>query len=774
VPKPNTVKTDNDLSRWLTVVIAAAMVTFAFYGIGHMAGAADTYKALAAGRYYIDYGVSTTDPFSENSLRPGPTAKQIEHWPEPARRLAEKLGLETVQYWHPTGWINQNWLAGVLFYWLAELSPIADAQQLSFNSLVKLKFAVYLLTIICVYLAARTMRAGAFLSGVFACFAIFVGRTFFHIRPADLTNLCTAGLILIFALATYRRPLYIWLFLPLVVFWCNVHGGFMYAFAALGLFTIMHIVTNTVRKRFLSIGFKGICHCIAAGLTTFLAVIILNPYHLTNITHTFVVTFGKNAGNWQSSSEWRRAFDFSGTFGNTVPFLILLILASITVLIYFAVLSSASRLFTRRARGKTGGTDTYSAPKIDLALIALAAATIYIAILHRRFIPMAAIAACPVIAMLTDQTARAIAAARNLIRKGIAAVPALSRRTSILIIVLPAVFIVCFAVWSGLVFKRVYLDSWPPDETLNSVFMRMTGSSGKGFDACRFINQNHLKGTLFCYWTEGSFIALQQAPESGTGRVPLQLFMDSRAQTAYPLEMQTLWAEIMQAGPTVENAQRQRRPLTDSDYRKVTAWLDNQLKKHSISVVLMPSDKWQRPFVKALERSVNWRLVYFDNKQKLFADTTTSQGKELYEGIFTGGTLYPDRLSKELTAAYNALLTAKTESEKTQAFDTSIQVFKLFPYPAALETVLYAGKFPQLRPRVNRLCSDFLGRFEKDKSLLRQEDGYFNKLTAAISATVYLGKTAERRGSFLLAQSYNTKLKELQKERQNIIESKTW
>jgi len=762
------------LSKWLTVVIAAAMLISAFYSITHMAGAADTYKALAAGRYYIDYGVSTTDPFSRNSLRPGPTAEQIRHWPEPARRLADKAGLETIQYWYPTGWINQNWLAGVLFYWLAYLSPIADAQQLSFNSLVYLKFALYLLTVICIYLAARTMRAGAFLSALFACFSIFVGRTFFNIRPADFTNLCTAVFILILALTTYRNSLYIWLFIPLVVVWSNLHGGFMYAFAALTLFTIMHIVASTAGKQLVSIELKGICHCILTGITTLLVVIILSPYHLTNITHTFVVTLDKNAGKWQSSSEWRPAFDFSSTFGNTAPFVIMLIIASITVLIYLAVLPAASRLFTRRTGEKTGGAETYSVPKIDLALTAVAAATVYMAVLHRRFIPMAAITACPVIAMLTDQTTRTIAAARNLIRKGIPAVPALSRRTSILIIVLPAVFIVCFALWCGLEFKRVYLDNWPPDQTLDSVFMRMTGSSGRGFDACRFMNQNHLKGMLFCYWTEGSFIALQQTPEPNTGRIPLQLFMDSRAQTAYPLEMQTLWAEIMHAGPTVKNARRQRRPLTNNDYRKITAWLDNQLKKHSISVALMPSDKWQTPFVRALENSGRWRLVYFDNKQKLFADITTAQGKQLYEGILTGGTLYPNRLSKEMTAAYQMMTNAKTETEKTQAFERSVAVFKLFPCPATLEMVLSAGRFPQLRPPIVRLCTDFLERFEKDKSLLQQKNGYFNKLRAAISAVIYLGKTAERQGSVLLAQSYHSKLQELQKERQNIIGSKTW
>ena len=43
----------------------------------------------------------------------------------------------------------------------------------------------------------------------------------------------------------------------------------------------------------------------------------------------------------------------------------------------------------------------------------IAALTIYMAIRSRRFIPIAAIAACPVIAMFIDQIIRAISAAIN-------------------------------------------------------------------------------------------------------------------------------------------------------------------------------------------------------------------------------------------------------------------------------------------------------------------------------------------------------------------------
>jgi hypothetical protein len=32
-----------------------------------------------------------------------------------AQWITDKVGLETVKYWHPTGWVNQNWLTHVIF-----------------------------------------------------------------------------------------------------------------------------------------------------------------------------------------------------------------------------------------------------------------------------------------------------------------------------------------------------------------------------------------------------------------------------------------------------------------------------------------------------------------------------------------------------------------------------------------------------------------------------------------------------------------------------------
>jgi hypothetical protein len=70
-------------------------------------------------------------------------------------------------------------------------------------------------------------------AAIAVCFAMVIGRSFFDIRPAGFSNLLVAVLILVLALASYKNALYVWLLVPLVVFWSNVHGGYIYAFIVL-------------------------------------------------------------------------------------------------------------------------------------------------------------------------------------------------------------------------------------------------------------------------------------------------------------------------------------------------------------------------------------------------------------------------------------------------------------------------------------------------------------------------------------------------------------
>ena len=245
-------------SGWPMIIGWLAMLIFALHASTHMVAAGDTWVALACGRHFWNHGVNTVEPFSANSHKAGPTLEEIKTWPDWAQKLTDKVGLKTVQYWHPTGWVNQNWLTHVIFYWLAYKSPFADAATNSFNTLVYWKFTIYILAVICVYFTARLLGVNPAIAAVFACFAMFTGRSFIDIRPAGFSNLLVAVFMLILVLTTYRNILYIWLIVPLAVFWCNVHGGYIYLFIMLVPFIFLNLLTAASKKWFVSIGLRGL------------------------------------------------------------------------------------------------------------------------------------------------------------------------------------------------------------------------------------------------------------------------------------------------------------------------------------------------------------------------------------------------------------------------------------------------------------------------------------------------------------------------------------
>ena len=767
-------KKSSNLSKWFEISGWVAVIIFTFHACTHMVGASDTWKAIVAGRHYIKHGVNTIDPFSANSLKAGPTQKEIETWPGWAQSIAQKVGIRAVKYWHPTGWINQNWLTGVFFYWLAYESPIADANINSFNSLVYLKFAIYILTAVCVYYICKILRVDSVLAVIFVCFTMFIGRSFFTIRPADFTNLLAAVFLLILVLTAYRNILYIWLIVPLTILWCNLHGGYFYVFIMLVPFTAINFLTSFFPKRFVSIGLKGVYHSIAAGFTAFLAMILFNPFHLTNLTHIFAISIGKHANQWRSANEWHPAFEWKNPVGDARPFLIILILALSVILLWLIVRLLVWRLVNRSVESKENDSQTYQLPRIDLAMAAVAALTIYMAIRSRRFIPIAAISACPLIAMFIDQTIHTISAWLNFHKQKHFIVSPMPKNLQWFLAIITTAAVLFLGGWWGAKFKYVYLDPWPWDAEFNSVFMRMTASYAKPFNACRFIKDNKLRGNIFSYWTEGNFIALGQEPDPNSGRTPLQLFMDGRAQTAYDIKYQGLWFEIMEGGPVAQNADNEKRQLTDDDYAGIGRWLNEKFKEYNVEVVLMPLSRSDTPFVKGLKNNPNWQLVYFDNQYELFVDTTAARGKELFEGIFNGQTIYPDEFSKNLYLAHIAFLFGQGKVTEQQGLEFAIKAFELNPSPAPMQQILFAAKFEKLCPRINDFCRDYVEEFAKNKNNFAKKDGYGNQLSAVILAGNYLEKIAKNQEQTEAAVLYAAKNQEYTKEQQVIIRSKRW
>ena len=998
------------LSGWPIILGWLAMLIFAFHASTHMVGAGDTWVAMACGRHFLNHGVDTVEPFSANSHKSGPTnesmakyAKQLRDSlkPKPDGKKPGELKTSMIKWWagkveqypnwsegtkrfvavvHPTGWVNQNWLTHVIFYWLTHESLIADPDTFppSFNQLVYWKIAIYIISVICVYYTGRILGANPVLSVVFACFAMFVGRSFFDVRPAGFSNMLVALYLLILVLTTYRNILYIWLLVPVVTFWCNLHGGYIYAFIMLVPFVGLNFLTIFSKKRFVSIGAKGIYHTIAAGFVAFIATIVFNPFHLTNLTHTFVISLSEHAEMWRTVNEWHPAFEWSNPVGTSFPFLVqvvlsigltllwllsrllkprflkapkneieaqknlftvlsrilgcaavvlvcwtalisfsllnlstadflicaafvgilllsiyknihfisliiplilltlwaaktrpyagryiypfvlvpayvtlhitasliskkikirqhniaFVVLAAIVTIILMAVLINPFgfkkpvwhvaqfmniqrllrpiyernvevnyrylfsslyflniisvmiwllvpylRIVFAQLKDNTNEqqpADMYESPKIDLAIIAIAVLTTYMAVQSRRFIPIAAFAACPVVALFIDQMIRTFSAAKNFHNRNTLTVSSMSQAVKLCLIVAGVAVVLFSGIGWGMKFKRVYLDAWPTDSKLNSVFMRMTASDAKPFYACRFIRDNKLEGKLFNYWTEGGFIAYGQNPDPNTGRTPLRLFMDGRAQAAYEPAAYRMWSDIMSGGRAVYEAKLDKRSLNRDDYIKIGKWVDQRLTSQKVWVVLMPTGQFETPFAKGLEHHGNWTIVFFNDKQKMFVDRTTPQGKSLFEGIFNGKTLYPDDFSRNLIKAQHWFSVAQDTNGRKQALEFAKAAFELSQSQAPIRQIMYATRFPELKAEAEGICKKYFDEFEENREEWSHQDGYHHRIAAVLNVGSYFREIANRQKDTKLVQFYVAKMSVYHKERQDLLKKKRW
>ncbi len=1017
-------------SGWPMVIGWVAMLIFAIHACTHMVGAGDTWVAMSCGRHFVNHGVDTNEPFSANSHRPGPTKQSMDKYSELLRAEAgSKKGLKNslMRWWadkcqnyenwpqwkksfarwiHPTGWINQNWLTHVIFYSLVPKSTYTPSDTFTSNALVYWKFAIYILTIICVYYTARLLGVNPMLAAAFACFAIFTGRSYFDIRPAGFSNLLVAVYLLVLVLTTYRNIFYIWFIVPITIFWCNVHGGYLYVFIMLVTFVFFHFLMSFFKNRFVSIGRRGLYHTIAAGIVAFAAMIIFNPFHLTNLTHTFVISVSKHAEMWRNVNEWHPGFEWTNPVGTGYPFLIVFVLSIAAPLFwlygrfmkpkfltapkgqldaqksifdvqfkifgfaaavficwctllslsfinydfrsfafcalfvaiillsvyynvhfiytfipfvilvlwssmevrgyagryiypfillpsYFIINTIASLLskkiklkpinlicvtataavslilmififnpfrfqmpqwhfeeadsflatigawfrscsdwvwarflalkYLRDARvmwkpkfinnaeplslynhlfgflyivnilviivwlifpylkelfnqifedtgdSRNSVTEDYQAPKIDLAIIAIAALTVYMGVKMRRFIPIAAIAACPLLALFVDQLVRGLSASLNFYKKGKLAISPMSQSLRSFFIIVSAAIIAYLGTCWTLKFKRIYLDAWPTDNKLTSVFMRMTASDAKPFYALKFIKDNKIEGKMFNYWTEGGFIAWGQQPDPNTGKTPLQLFMDGRAQAAYEPDIYKLWSYIMAGGPDVRSA---RARGISVDYEQVGKWLDNQLRKYDVWVVLMPIAQFGSDFVRGLETNKNWSVVFFNNKQRLYVNRRHPQAQKLIKGISTGQTIYPNQFSKDLLLSYY-ILSSESEDKK-EGLELAIRAFNAYPSRTPMEWINFAARFEELKPRVIQFYRQYFDDFMQNMNKYKKQDAYHNRAVAAVLAGKYLESVEKALKNNEKASFYDSKVGELEKDIKEVIESKRW
>jgi hypothetical protein len=223
-----------------------------------------------------------------------------------------------------------------------------------------------------------------------------------------------------------------------------------------------------------------------------------------------------------------------------------------------------------------------------------------------------------------------------------------------------------------------------------------------------------------------------------------------------------LWSEIMFGGEIVQRMRMRRQNFGAEEYTQVGAWLNEQLKQYNVWVVLMPLNQFDTPFVKGLDYNINWRLVFMDDKQKLYVDITKPRGMEIFLGIEDGSTQYPAECYRNIMIAHNVLMFGQTPEIFTKGLDCAIKSFEESPSRIAMQMIqAFSDRYPALRPKIGEFLKRTVDDFLANKASYLSRGGYHHRVVAAIVAIEYLGPVAAKENNKELVQQYEQERVEL-------------
>jgi hypothetical protein len=161
-----------------------------------------------------------------------------------------------------------------------------------------------------------------------------------------------------------------------------------------------------------------------------------------------------------------------------------------------------------------------------------------------------------------------------------------------------------------------------------------------------------------------------------------------------------------------------------------------------------------------------------NDDQVIYANIKSQQGKDLFLGIFSGKTKFPDKFSYLFTAGHN-LMYLQDADKVSSGCESIIQAFKLFPCQVAvLELINASNHLPQFRSSITETFSQYFDDFINKKQTYIKQDGYREKLSSAMLIADYLVKTNS--GKPQLAEKYNEYLKEFENDQSLINAYSRW
>ncbi|HKC51153.1 MAG TPA: hypothetical protein VKF60_10200 [Myxococcota bacterium] len=359
-------------------------------------------------------------------------------------------------------WMHHEWLWGTGYWLVYQLAPQAVAL-----ANLALIFAVFALW----FGVALRHSGSALAAGIALWAAAATCYWFLDIRPHEVT-LLFVGIVV----ATRALPWARWLWAPLMALWCNLHGGFVFGFGAIGLFALVETLESSVESRRLRVD-----PTLWLGVALAALAFLCNPWGWRILEYP--VAYLDADSPFRAILEWQPPpFDldprrFSGRF---------------FALLVAAALGAGLELRARARGGRSAG---------DVYLVALAAVSAWMALTSRRFIPLFALTSLPLVARLCGA---AIAQLASRLPPGArlrvaAALPALA-------------LVLALWLWHDVRMFPRPLERWTESHLYPRAGLRYAQAVGAG---PRVLN----------YYNWGGFIMLH-APE-------LKVLIDGRANTIY-------------------------------------------------------------------------------------------------------------------------------------------------------------------------------------------------------------------------------------------------
>jgi hypothetical protein len=565
--------------RWgaISLVVAAAL-----YAATAQSGGNDTWIALSCGRYFLgSWAMSDSGRTWQMAVLDYVGLHLTKHDPfSPFSRSG--------------GWINQNWLSHVFLYSLQSYWGV--------ESLVVWKAGQTVATGLLVYLTGRKLGARREIAACMAGVSLLVSRWFIDMRPNATSVFLAAILSYLFACSQRGKPKLLFWSIPLLVCWSNVHGGFIFALLAFTAVSVGQFWNDLLRRRYgnwfacADPDTKRIRWSVA--LLSVIVPAVFSPFGFENVAHPFLMLTGEEGRSWREVNEWLPILN--GDFDRSAAFLVFLAISWI-VAIYWCYLrgqffrsSSDDKDLPAAADGPT--TTHFAPPAINLGHVALFVLTAAMAIQSRRFIFLSAVVNAPLTASMIQHCWDMTLALRAQGKVVLFADALNGKQIERSLAISCLAGSVLFAAAAGITVNNKYRH--PRTATL-TFFWPMVSVGTQPVRALEFIEKYQIQGTMFNEWVHGGFVSFTADRDSDSGAPTCQVFIDGRAQAAFPLEHYRKWQSLRM----VDNRSD---PLTYS----------HSIRNEGVSIVLLRHSK-SAALLDLLKQSNEWVSVYADDQDEI-------------------------------------------------------------------------------------------------------------------------------------------------------------